>query len=146
MVEWPMFKWAYRLGGIDSFPLASKDIWSTLEDEVDKRAEALSQQKLNKLLSIVDEKAVVSLDMRRGVVFIGGEQADDARLQSLKAEAQYFNSSDLWKILHETPKALAERAMFTAGDSIEDMKKGRSILYTLSTQKKVIDTFLSVQK
>lgn len=143
LAQTPAFRWAYRLGGIDSFPLASKDIWETMEDEVDKRAEALSQRKLNDLLSVVDQNAVVSLDVRRGMVFIGGEQADESRLQALKAEAEYFASSDLWKILYETPKSLAEKAMFISGESVDDLRKGRTILYTLSTQKNIVDTFLS---
>ena len=143
LAQTPAFKWAYRLGGIDAFPLASKDIWSTLEDEVDKRASVLSEKKLNDLLTVVDANAIVSLDTRNGVVYIGGEQVDDVRLQSLKSEAEYMLSSDLWKILYETPKSLAEKAMFVSGDSIDDMKKGRAVLYTLATQKKIIDTFLS---
>lgn len=141
---WP-FSWAYREGGKDAFPLASKDIWETMKDEVDRRGTERAKQMTAELLTLVDEKAIVGVD-KRGLVFIGGELATDDRLSSLKSEAEYFKESDLWKILNETPKRLAEKAMFEEGDSIDAMKKGRSMLYLLSTQRNIINTFLSYKK
>lgn len=147
MIKWlstlPVFKSVYRQGGIDSFHLAHQDIMETMRDDLDKKAEELSKQKLEKLLSVVDEKLIISFSEKLKAVFIGGERADDARLLSLKAEAEYFLASDLWKILSETPKELAQRAMFMAGESIDDMKKGRTMLYTLDTQDRILKTLKS---
>lgn len=140
---WPL-SWAYRQGGIDSFPLASKDIWETMKDEVEKRGKDHAKVLLNDLLSPINWDAVVTVDSKRGIILVGGEQLDDSKLNNLKSEAEFFMASDLWKILGETPKALAERSMFIEGDSVDFLKKGRSMLYTLSSQQKVIDTFRNV--
>lgn len=138
---WPVLKQIYRQGGVDSFYLAHKDIWDTMKDDVEKMADERAREKLVKLLTVVDERAVVTFDKRAGAIFIGGVRADPARLQNLRSEAEYFLSSDLWKIIYESPKELAQRAMFLAGESLDDLRKGRAILYTLDTQEKILRTF-----
>lgn len=136
----PILKEIYRQGGIDSFALAQKDILETMRDDLDKKAEELAKEKLNKLLSIVDEKLIISFSERIKAVFVGGEKVDDARLQSLKAEADYFLASDLWKLLNETPKRLAEHAMFTDDGKLENqLLKGRVMLYTLDIQVRTLE-------
>lgn len=138
---WPFLKQIYRQGGVDSFYLAHQDIWKTMKDDVEKMADDRVREKLVALLTVVDERAVVTFDKRIGAILIGGIRAEHPRLQNLKSEAEYFLASDLWKILYESPKELAHRAMFLAGESLDDLKKGRAILYTLDTQKKILDTF-----
>ena len=97
------------------------------------------KDELNKLLSVVDEKLIVTAN--KGVIYIGGERADAARLGNLKAEAQFFEESELWKIINQTIRELSQRAMFVNGDSLEFLQKGRSMLYLLDTQKRIVDTF-----
>lgn len=136
---------ATRNGSLDAFDKAHADIRETMADDLDKKAEELSLRKLAELLSIVDERAIITFDSRARAIFIGGERADDGRLHNLKAEAEFFQESDLWKILYETPKRLAEKAMFTDDGKLENqLLKGRAILYTLETQKKILDTFLGL--
>lgn len=150
IIKWlstlPLLKQIYRQGGVDSFYLAHKDIWETMKDDVEKMADERLHTKLVELLTVVDERAVVTFNERAGAIYIGGERAEAGRLQSLKAEAEYFLSSDLWKIIYESPKQLAQKAMFLAGESLDDLKKGRAILYTLDTQRKILETFSSYQQ
>lgn len=113
------------------FPEPSIDV----EGAVDKR--------MNELLSPIDHKRIVTLDSKAGAIYIGGNRADEGRLLNLKQEAEALERFDLWGIIHETPKELAQRAMFVAGDSIEEMRKGRAMLYTLDTQRRILDTFKS---
>ena len=138
------FNEAYKKGGIDSFPLAQKDILETMRDDLDKQANEIADKKLEVLLSLVDEKQVLSIT-KTGVVYIGNEKADDGRLANLKAEADFIGASDIWKILNQSIRELAQRAMFVAGDSIDDMKKGRSMLYLLDTQNRIVTTLQSYQ-
>ena len=112
---------------------------------LEQRADELAQEKLNKLLSVVDERLIITFSPSLKAVFIGGKRVEESQLLALKAEAEYFLASDLWHILFETPKELAQRAMFMAGESLDDMKKGRSILYTLDTQKRILDTLKSYE-
>ena len=133
-----------KQGGIEAFPLAQKDILETMRDDLDKQAEELAKKKLNDLLSVVDQNGIVSIT-KQGVIYIGMERPDEGRLANLKAEAEFLMQSDIWKLLQETPKKLAEQSMFVAGETIDDMKKGRSILYTLSSQQKIVDILKSYQ-
>lgn len=101
------------------------------------------QKELEKLLSIIDEKMVARFDAKTGAVFIGGERADQARLANLKSEAEFLIQTDLWKILNHSIRQLAEQAMFVSGESLDDMKKGRSILFMLDSQKRMVELFKS---
>ena len=122
---------ARRAGGIAAFPLAQKDILETMRDDLDKQADELAEQKLAALLSVMDITQIVSLTKTRKVM-IGGELADDVKLNNLKSEAEFLLSSELWKVLYETPKALAEKAMFVDDGILENqLLKGRAILFTL---------------
>ena len=136
----PLFKQVYRQGGIDSFALAQKDILETMRDDLDKQAQELAKKMLNDLLSIVDVTKIVTLDKAHGIIYIGGEKATEGRLSNLKSEAEFFLESDLWNLIYETPKELASRSMFVNGETLADLQKGKSMLYTLSTQKNIIDT------
>ncbi len=143
MIKWlstlPLLKEIYRQGGIDSFALASKDIWSTLEDHVEKMVEERLKAKMAELLTIVDERHIITFSEKSRSVYLGGVKAEDGQLKNLKSEAEFLRTSALWHILNETPKELAQKAMFVAGESLTDMQKGRTILYTLSTQNRILD-------
>jgi len=128
---------------VKAFSLAQKDVLESMADDLDKRVEELAKEKLSTLLSPVDLNKVVTWDKTKGFVFIGGERIDEGRLASLRSEAEYFLASDLWQIISETPKKLAEQAMFVNGENLVDMAKGRSILYTLASQRSIIDVFKS---
>lgn len=140
----PFLKEIYRQGGIDSFALAHKDILETMADDLDKRAEALAKKKLNDLLSLVDMNSVVTINKQQNKVYIGGQEIDTGRISNLKAEAESLSQFDLWHIIQETPKELAQQAMFVAGDSLDDMKKGRSMLYLLSNQRNIVNLFKDI--
>lgn len=137
----PFFREVYRIGGIDAFPLAQKDILETMNDDLEKKADELSVKKLAGLLSIIDTQSIVKYDKRIGGIFIGDKRADEGRLRNLKAEAEFFLQSDLWKLISETPKELAQQTMFVSGENLVDLQKGRSMLYTLSVQKNIVETF-----
>lgn len=131
---------AKRQGSIDAFEKAVEDLKETNVYETDKLATEIAEKKLNDLLSPVDLRKIVTLDKQRGIVFIGGEKAEDGRLSNLKSEAEFLLNSDIWALLSETPKELASRAMFVSGETLADLQKGKSILYMLSTQKNIIET------
>lgn len=130
----------------EAFVLAHVDIMETMEDDLSKRAEKLADEKLAKLLSVVDPNQIISWDKAKGIVYIGGVRADEGQLGNLKSEAEYFLLSNLWKLLYESPKQLAQLAMFKEGDSIEQMRKGRSMLFTLETQREIVELLSSYQQ
>ena len=126
-----------------AFSDAYKDLEETNVYNTEEKAKELTEKKLLEMLNPVDLTRVVSLDKSRGILFIGGEKVDEAGILNLKQEAEYFQSTQLWKLLYNTPKKLAEESMFISGESLADMQKGKTILYTLSTQKNIMDIFSS---
>lgn len=134
-------KIAIREAEIQAFPKALADLKETNVYETDIKADELAEQKMSALLHPVDLRKIVTLDKARGIVYIGGEKAEDARLMNLKQEADFILQSDLWTLLQETPKELAQRSMFVQGETLTDMQKGKSVLYTLSTQNNIVQTF-----
>ena len=128
-----------------AFTFARKDLEESMVETTEERVEELANKKLNDLLSKVDLTKLVSIDKQKGILFVGGVKADDLTLSNLKSEAEFFEASNLWKVLYETPKELAQRAMFVSGESLDDMTKGRSMLYLLASQKNIIDILKSYQ-
>lgn len=133
-------------GSKDAFKKAHADIMETRVDDIEERAKELVDEKLARMLSVVDLNKIVTVDKNRGMVFVGGVRVEEGRLASLKAEAEYFSRSDLWALLYETPKELAQKSMFVSGESLADMQKGKSILYTLSAQSNILGVFISYQQ
>lgn len=147
MIKWlsklPVFKEVYRLGGVDSFPLAQKDILETMADDLEKRAKELMEEKLASMLSPINWNQVITFNERQGVVFIGSNRAEPAKLQALKAEAEMLTDSGLWNFLYETPNALAQQIMFRTGEDTDAFKKGRAMIFHLDSQKKILNTLKS---
>lgn len=129
------------------FALAQRDILETMTDDLDEKAEELAKIKLTNLLSNVDLTKVVTVDRLKGLLYIDGNRPDDVRMANLKAEAEFILNSDIWTLLCETPKELAQKAMFRDDGKIEtQLLKGRAILYTLDSQKIILNTFISYQQ
>lgn len=127
-----------------AFKDARADLNETNVENIEEKAKEITEKRLNEMLSVVDTNQVIS--QKSGFIYLGTNHASDIQLSNLKAEAEFLKNSSIWNIIQETPKELAQRAMFVAGDSLDDMKKGRSILYTLDSQKKVIDMLLLYNK
>ncbi len=144
MIAWlctlPGLNRIYKQGGIDSFSLAHRDIWETMKDDVEEMANKRLHEKLGEMLSPVDWNHVMTVDPRRGFVYIGGVQADPAMLQVLKQEAEMLSTLEIWKLLVESPNALAQQTMFKTGQDPLAFQKGRSMLFHLDSQKKIVET------
>ncbi len=134
-----------RQASIDAFTKAREDLQETNIYDVDIKAKELAKTMLNDMLSNVDLNSIVSVNPQ-GLIYIGGVRADAGQLSNLKAEAESISSFAIWKLLYETPKKLAEQAMFVNGETLADLQKGKSILFTLATQSKILDTFKSYQQ
>ncbi len=136
---------AERQGGIKAFPLASKDVLETMRDDLDDQADLLAVQKLQNMLTGVDLTRVVTMT-RTGLIYIGGEKADEIRLQNLRAEAEALVQMEIWKLIHETPRELAQKQMFVSSETLDDVKKGKAVLFLLSQQDNIVEILRNVKK
>lgn len=98
-------------------------------------------QEIAKLLGFADFKSIMTFDESKGVIYIGGERVDDSRLANLKSESEFVLNSELWKILMETIKHMAEQMMFVRSSKWEDLQSGKMWLYHLDIQKKLMEIF-----
>ena len=110
---------------------------SKVKDDIEKRAQEIADKKLLELLTIVDENKVLSVE--KGKVHIGGVICEDTRLKNLKSEAEFLLQTDLWTVIHETLKQQAQKQMFVSSQSLVDLQKGKTILFTLQSQQNFLD-------
>lgn len=141
-----LFKKEY--GGLycKAFNDAYKDLEETNVYNTEEKAKELADQKLLSMLSAVDYNKVVKLDKTKGIVIIGDTPAEAGRLSNLKAEADFLMQSDIWTLLQETPKELAQQSLFKISESLDDLKKGKAMLYTLSAQQNIVNLLSSYIK
>ncbi len=136
-----------KAASIDAFVKAREDVLETFQGDVEARAEEIATQRLQSLLSVVDERSIVTFNHKNGLIYIGGELAEAGQLNGLKSEAEFLVQSDLWKLIYESPKSLAEKAMFSDDGNLDNLLlKGRVMLYTIGTQKKIVETFKNLEK
>ena len=107
-----------------------------------KDVEKKAKEYLEKMLSIVDENNLVTI-RNNGIIEVAGQPLDPTRLGNLKSEAEFFMSSELWQIIHDKVAHEAQRIMFVSGKNLEEMQTGRSMLYLLDMQKRLINVFRS---
>lgn len=129
-----------------AFADARADLDETNAHNTEERAKALADSMLMALLTPVDLRSVLTVNKVQKKLYIQGEIVDQATLANLKAEAEFIAQSSVWNLLYETPKKLAQDAMFRNSESLADMQKGKSILYALDSQKNILDTLLSFRR
>jgi len=139
----PIVKEFYRQASIEAFRLAQRDILETMADDLEERAKVLADKKLSVMMSPVDWKQVLTFNERQGLFYLGGQRLDQPQLLALKAEAEMLLASELWRVLFETPNALAQQAMFKTGEDTDAFKKGRAMIYHLDSQLRILTSLKS---
>jgi hypothetical protein len=92
------------------------------------------KQKLNK----VEHDEVLTLD-KSGRPFLGGKELKMEEFERLKKEAKMIKETSLWKILTETLRHQAYLTMFEKSKNWEDMLTGKSMLYNIGVQEKIVE-------
>ncbi len=114
------------------------------DKDFDKAVEEKARQMLESLLSTIDERKIITFNDKEKSVYIGGVRATVEQLANLKQEAEAIVQFDLWNILNETPKKLAQNALFLDDGKSEIVHaKGRSMLYLIGTQNRILTTLRS---
>jgi len=63
--------------------------------------------------------------------WVGDKEISLAEMKNLKAEAEIFQQSKLWKVLKTDIKYQANQAMYEKAESVNDLVAGKLWLYTL---------------
>jgi len=107
--------------------------------DVDK----LVNERISKLLGVVDENFVVTLDKKTGLVFMGGVRLEEQQILNLRSEANAITAMQIWPMLSETLKKQAQETIFNKSTEWADVVNGKVMLYCLSLQQKILDIFKS---
>ena len=90
------------------------------------------------LLPIFDEKDIIKVD-KQNQIYIGGEKLTPQQIHNIKEEVKFYNGSTLKKILNANPNEFVSTLVFEKSQSIIDLVVGKSILYCLQTQNKILE-------
>ena len=92
----------------------------------------------NVLLSVTSDM-IMTYDANKKVAFINGTPVSSKDMRQLKDEAKYFMKSKLYNVLMTSPADNARKVMNEKAISFDDMRHGKIMLHTLSTQNSILD-------
>ncbi len=108
---------------------------------IDEKIEKAVNERLSKLLGVVDENFVITYNEKTGQVFMSNTILEEYQIMNLKAEAEAISQMQIWKTLSETLKQQAHKTIFEKSTEFQDVINGKMMLYNLSLQQKIIDIF-----
>lgn len=124
-------------GSKDAFEKAREDLEEMMVETDKDKIEARVEERLAEMLFGNSPKDIMTTNTQ-GHLFINGERADEVKVSNLKAEAEFFMTSELWKIIHDSINTSTQKDLFVSSQSIADIQRGKTILYTLSVQNNMI--------
>ena len=104
---------------------------------------------LNKLLVVPDINQVITFrkdNLGRMIVNLGGEQASDNEVASIKEEIKFIEQTHIWQIYQNTLAEQARQKMFEKSESWEDMYCGKMMLYNLEIMRNINEIVKSWKK
>lgn len=90
------------------------------------------------LLPSTTVKGVLALNKQLRLYEDGAVMSPQA-LHSLKEEVKFLEQSIIWKHLNANLVRNAQIIMFEKSESLIDLRIGKTMLYTLDTQKKILE-------
>ncbi len=110
---------------------------------------ALKQRLLNYFISSlagpIDPYHVLTYVEKIGVLKLGGEQLSDREVEELKAEADYFTRTRLYRIYHETLRQKAVEKGFYESTDQDQVLAGKMMVHSLAVQKMIIAAILNAK-
>lgn len=76
----------------------------------------------------------------RKAMFYRGKELSPERVEALRRSAEMFTDSDIWKILRNEVRYIANRKMFEESGSTIDLIYGKAILRTIEVMEKKLST------
>ena len=126
-----------------------------MKREKSKSQSELSEKEiLNKLLAekfnSIDPNQVIFVGANTAppgevVCRIAGKKINTNQASQLRNEAQMLKKMQLWKIITETLKNTARLKMFERSESFDDMKYGKSMLYSCDVMEQIVDKLCVIQ-
>lgn len=103
-----------------------------------KKTKKLNDLKVLKdLFNAITEEDILTQHGRD--LFIGGKKLDDKTKAQLIVDANLLKTMDLWRILCSCMKHEANKKMYTASKTTDDLIFGKAMLYAVDIFEKKVD-------
>jgi len=88
---------------------------------------------------------VITFDQKTGLAYLNGKPIGSQELRNLKEEVKMFRKMQISGILLNTIADQSRTIMNEKAASYEDMRHGKMMLHTISTQKSILDVIESAK-
>lgn len=83
---------------------------------------------------------VVSQD-KAGNLYVDGKPVTKDEIRQIQAEIKAMDGFRIWKLMGESTKSAAEERLYRKAVTADDMVFGKAMLYNLSLQKSILESF-----
>ena len=80
-----------------------------------------------------------------GKLFMGGSELSEGVVQNIVHDAKYFQKSELWKIISNQIRDIANKNTMTNGTSLDDLLVGKTTLHTVGMIENTITKLAQVE-
>jgi hypothetical protein len=96
---------------------------------------------LEDVIKVREKKFILSNgEIREDIIFfLDGKQISPLELKNIREEIKFIEHSQLWEILTNSVRDIARLKMNERAESFDDMRWGKSILYVIALQEKIIN-------
>ena len=99
---------------------------------------------IKKAYRLVGDNEVIRVSTA-GKLFMGGSELSEGVVQNIVHDAKYFQKSELWKIISNQIRDIANKNTMTNGTSLDDLLVGKTTLHTVGMIENTITKLAQVE-
>jgi len=99
---------------------------------------------IKKAYRLVGDNEVIQVSTA-GKLFMGGSELSEGVVQNIVHDAKYFQKSELWKIISNQIRDIANKNTMTNGTSLDDLLVGKTTLHTVGMIENTITKLAQVE-
>ena len=99
---------------------------------------------ITKAYRLVGDNEVIQVSTA-GKLFMGGSELSEGVVQNIVHDAKYFQKSELWKIISNQIRDIANKNTMTNGTSLDDLLVGKTTLHTVGMIENTITKLAQVE-
>lgn len=118
--------------------ISKKTYKQGVEDGKGMVTNQMVEDALADLLTSFSPYNIFTSDKTGRSLFLETKKIPPERIGELKGDVMFLKKSQIWKILTDTIKYMAQETMFTKSKTYEDMITGKMMLYNISLMERIL--------
>lgn len=106
---------------------------------------ALKNWVFHNLLSLATIKDVLTYNEKKREIYLDGQIIPPNGLNELREEINWLLNSRIWSIINGSVDSQAKQVIFDKSKTNDDLIAGKSMLYTLDLQRKIIQILINAK-